>query len=143
GAIAYEDDGADHFIAPLHVIDTVELELAIIRHRFHPRGSPLHPMMVCGFRSDSSIQGLLRPSAEHGGWSLGLITCWVNREGLLERGGAGWEEGSDGETAGIPIAETHPQVVSGRLSHGRSEAEATVFLAKFKARTDGCAPFFT
>jgi len=29
------------------------------------------------------------------------------------------------------------------LSHERSEAEATAFLAKFKARTDGGAPFFT
>jgi hypothetical protein len=29
------------------------------------------------------------------------------------------------------------------LSHERSEAEATTFLAKFKARTDGVAPFFT
>ena len=33
--------------------------------------------------------------------------------------------------------------VLSHLSHERSEAEATVFLAKFKARTDGCAPFFT
>ena len=29
------------------------------------------------------------------------------------------------------------------LSHERSAAEATAFLAKFKARTDGWAPFFT
>lgn len=29
------------------------------------------------------------------------------------------------------------------LSHDRSEAEATTFLAHFKARTDGRAPFFT
>jgi hypothetical protein len=29
------------------------------------------------------------------------------------------------------------------LSHERSEAEATAFLAAFKARTDGCAPLFT
>ena len=34
------------------------------------------------------------------------------------------------------------RVVS-HLSHERSEAEATAFLAKFKARTDGRAPFFT
>jgi hypothetical protein len=34
------------------------------------------------------------------------------------------------------------RVVS-HLSHERSEAEATTFLAKFKARTDGAAPFFT
>ena len=34
------------------------------------------------------------------------------------------------------------RVVS-HLSHERSEAEATAFLAKFKARTDGWAPFFT
>jgi hypothetical protein len=34
------------------------------------------------------------------------------------------------------------RVVS-HLSHERSEAEATAFLAKFKARTDGGAPFFT
>lgn len=47
GAIAKEDDGADHFIAPLNAIDKVELELGIIQHRFHRRGSPLHPMMVC------------------------------------------------------------------------------------------------
>ena len=33
--------------------------------------------------------------------------------------------------------------VLSHLSHERSEAEATVFLAKCKARTDGCAPFFT
>jgi hypothetical protein len=33
--------------------------------------------------------------------------------------------------------------VLSHLSHERSEAEATVFLARFKARTDGCAPFFT
>lgn len=33
--------------------------------------------------------------------------------------------------------------VASYLSHERSEAEATAFLAKFKARTDGCAPFFT
>ena len=30
GAIAYEDDGADHLIAPLHAIDKAELELGII-----------------------------------------------------------------------------------------------------------------
>lgn len=34
------------------------------------------------------------------------------------------------------------RVVS-HLSHERSEAEASTFLAKFKSRTDGCAPFFT
>jgi hypothetical protein len=34
------------------------------------------------------------------------------------------------------------RVVS-HLSHERSEAEATMFLAKFKACTDGWAPFFT
>ena len=33
--------------------------------------------------------------------------------------------------------------VLSHLSHERSAAEATVFLATFKARTDGCAPFFT
>jgi transposase-like protein len=33
--------------------------------------------------------------------------------------------------------------VLSHLSHERSEAEATMFLAKFKARTDGDAPFFT
>ena len=33
--------------------------------------------------------------------------------------------------------------VLSHLSHERSEAEATVFLAICKARTDGCAPFFT
>ena len=31
--------------------------------------------------------------------------------------------------------------VLSHLSHERSEAEATAFLAKLKARTDGCAPF--
>jgi hypothetical protein len=34
------------------------------------------------------------------------------------------------------------RVVS-HLSHDRSESEAQAFLAKFKARTDGRAPFFT
>jgi hypothetical protein len=33
--------------------------------------------------------------------------------------------------------------VLSHLSHERSEAEATAFLARLKARTDGCAPFFT
>jgi len=33
--------------------------------------------------------------------------------------------------------------VVNHLSHERSEAEATAFLADFKARTDGCAPLFT
>jgi hypothetical protein len=33
--------------------------------------------------------------------------------------------------------------VISHLSHDRSEAEARAFLAKFKARTDGRAPFFT
>lgn len=33
--------------------------------------------------------------------------------------------------------------VMSHLSHERSEPEATRFLAKFKARTDGCAPLFT
>ena len=33
--------------------------------------------------------------------------------------------------------------VLSHLSHERSEAEATMFLAKFKARTDGDAPFCT
>ena len=33
--------------------------------------------------------------------------------------------------------------VLSHLSHERSEAEATMFLATFKARTDGDAPFFT
>ena len=33
--------------------------------------------------------------------------------------------------------------VASHLSHGRSEPEARAFLAKFKARTDGRAPFFT
>ena len=33
--------------------------------------------------------------------------------------------------------------VASHLSHDRSEPEARAFLAKFKARTDGRAPFFT
>ena len=37
---------------------------------------------------------------------------------------------------------SHLRVVT-HLSHERSEAEATAFLAAFKARTDGCAPLFT
>jgi hypothetical protein len=40
GAIAEQDNGADHFIAPLDAIDKVELELGIIRHRVHLPGSP-------------------------------------------------------------------------------------------------------
>lgn len=41
--IGKEDEGADHFIAPLDLIDKVELELGKIRQGVHPGCSPLSP----------------------------------------------------------------------------------------------------
>ena len=54
GAILKEDDGANHLIAPLDVIDKVELELGKIRHLFHPHCSPLDATMVGWFHSDDT-----------------------------------------------------------------------------------------
>src|SRR5262249_56087461 len=40
GPVVKEDDGANHLIAPLDVIDKVQLEFATIPQRFHLRSSP-------------------------------------------------------------------------------------------------------
>ena len=45
--------------------------------------------------------------------------------------------------SGAPLALPSRLRVVNHLSHDRSEPEARAFLAKFKARTDGRAPFFT
>jgi hypothetical protein len=39
-----EDDGANHLITPLDLIDKVELELGKIRQGVHPCGSLLSPL---------------------------------------------------------------------------------------------------
>src|SRR5688500_20370359 len=109
-AIANEDDRTDHFIPPLYHIDKVELELRIIRHRFHPLGSPLQPMMVCWLQSDRIMAGQLHRSVETGCGSPGLLTCGLIEGAMV----AGLEERSDGDPAGIPTTETNPEVVSGR-----------------------------
>ena len=54
--IVKEDYGANHLIAPLDLIDKVELELGKIRQGFHPRCSPLSPLGGCGLPSDDPIR---------------------------------------------------------------------------------------
>jgi hypothetical protein len=56
GTIFKEYQGANHLIAPLDVIDKVELQLGKIRSRFHPRCAPLYPRMVCWLHSDDTMR---------------------------------------------------------------------------------------
>jgi hypothetical protein len=44
GPVVKEDDGANHLIAPLDLIDKVECELGKICQRVHPCGSLLSPL---------------------------------------------------------------------------------------------------
>ena len=108
--VCKEDQGADHFIAPLDMIDKVQLELSKIPQWFHQCVS-LRPAWRPAGRLIPRHRDLKARE------EVVAVGCW-EVPGTLELVESpivgGEEENRDGDTASIAAAEADPEVVMGR-----------------------------